>query len=62
MKVGDLVIQRLVQGGVTRGLGIIKGISPSGRDRLGNAGKRYIVHWFESGRNSSIGERWLEVI
>ena len=62
MKVGDLVTQRLVQGGINRGLGIIKSIYPNGTDKLGNADKRYVVYWLESGRKSSIGERWLEVI
>jgi hypothetical protein len=62
MQVGDLVVQRLVQGGLNRGMGIIKSIYPNGRDKLGNQDKRYVVYWFESGRKSSVGERWLEVI
>ena len=62
MKVGDLVVQRLVQGGIARGLGIIKSVYPNGTDKLGNFDKRYVVYWLESGRKSSIGERWLEVI
>ena len=62
MRVGDLVVQRLVQGGVTRGLGIIKSVCANGTDKLGNFDKRYVVYWLESGRKSSIGERWLEVI
>ena len=62
MKVGDLVVQRLVQGGIARGLGIIKSIYPNGRDKLGNEEKRYVVYWFESGSTRSSSERWLEVI
>ena len=62
MKVGDLVVQRHVQGGTTRGLGIIKSIYPNGRDKLGNEDKRYVIYWLESGRKTSMVERWLEVI
>ena len=62
MQVGDLVVQRLVQGDTTRGLGIIKSIYPNGRDELGNEEKRYVIYWLESGRKTSMGERWLEVI
>jgi hypothetical protein len=62
MKVGDLVVQRLVQGGIARGLGIIKSIYPNGRDKLGNEDKRYVIYWLESGRKTSMGERWLEAI
>ena len=61
MKVGDLVAQRLVQGGVTRGMGMIINVYLNGSTaEIDN--RRIWVYWFESGKSSSIGHRWLEVV
>ena len=61
MKVGDLVRQNLVQGGVARGIGIITKVYLNGSTSdVDN--RRFWIYWFESGHASSIGVRWLEVI
>ena len=61
MKVGDLVVQNLVQGGTTRGMGMITKVYLNGSTpEIDN--RRIWVYWFESGKSSSIGHRWLEVI
>ena len=61
MKVGDLVRQNLVQGGVARGIGIITKVYLNGSTpEVDN--RRICVYWFENGKSSSIGVRWLEVI
>ena len=61
MKVGDLVVQRLVQGGLTRGMGMIINVYLNGSTaEIDN--RRIWVYWFENGKSSSIGHRWLEVI
>ncbi len=61
MKVGDLVRQRLVQGGITRGMGMITKVYLNG-STPNKDNRRIWVYWFESGKSSSIGHRWLEVI
>ena len=61
MKVGDLVVQRLVQGGLTKGMGIIKKVYDNG-STPDKDNRRIWVYWFESGHTSSVGVRWLEVI
>ena len=61
MQVGDLVVQNLVQGGTTRGMGIITKVYLNGSTpEVDN--RRIWVYWFESGHSSSIGVRWLEVL
>ena len=61
MQVGDLVRQNLVKGGKTRGLGMITKVYLNGSTpEIDN--RRIWVYWFESGKSSSIGHRWLEVI
>ena len=61
MKVGDLVVQNLVQGGKARGLGMITKVYLNGSTPVFD-NRRILVYWFESGKSSSIGHRWLEVI
>ena len=61
MKVGDLVRQRLVQGGITRGMGMVTKVYLNG-STPDKDNRRIWVYWFESGRTSSVGVRWLEVI
>ena len=61
MKVGDLVVQRLVQGGLTRGMGMITKVYLNGSTPDKDL-RRIWVYWFESGHTSSVGVRWLEVL
>ena len=61
MKAGDLVVQNLVQGGLTRGMGMIMKVYLNG-STPDKDNRRIWVYWFESGKSSSVGVRWLEVI
>ncbi len=55
MKVGDLVNLE------SRGMGMITKIYLNG-STPDKDNRRIWVYWFESGKSSSIGHRWLEVI
>ena len=61
MRVGDLVRQRLVQGGITRGMGMITKVYLNGTTP-DKDNRRIWVYWFESGKSSSVGVRWVEVV
>ena len=61
MKVGDLVVQNLIQGGTADGLGMITKVYLNGSTSEFDYWRIW-VYWFESGKYQSIGYRWLEVI
>ena len=61
MKVGDLVVQNLLQGCASLGMGMITKVYLNGSTPDFD-NRRIWVYWFESGKSSSIGVRWLEVI